>query len=73
MTTTTSKTKDLIITSIELINDTIMFVVENEYTAKTLLKRNPRAVVQKGSEDDERYAVIYKVTDCNLINAVKRG
>ena len=73
MTITTSKTKEVTISSVELLDDTIMFIAENEYSAKALLKRNPRAQVQKGNEDDERFALIYKVTDCNLINAVKRG
>lgn len=49
-----------------------MFIT-TEATAKKLLKRNPRARVVKGSAEDDRFAVIYAVNDCNLINGVKRG
>ena len=68
----TTTTKPLIaISSVEMIdNETVMFIVDNEYTAKALIKKNPNAAVQKG--DDDRYAVIYRVSDCNLMNAVKR-
>jgi hypothetical protein len=60
------------IESIELLGDNIMFITD-EATAKRLLKRNPRASITKGSDEDDRFAVIYKVSDCNLMNAVKKA
>ena len=56
----------------EVINDTVMFITD-ELTAKKLLKRNPRAMVVKGRVEDERFALVYHINDCNLINGVKRA
>lgn len=70
--TTTTPAKQEQIESIEVMDDTVMFIT-NESTAKKLLKRNPRARVIKGSAEDDRYAVIYSTTDVNLINGVKRA
>ena len=69
MTTSTKRNKTDII-SIEVINDNVMFIVNDEYTAKALLKKNAQAQVQKG--EDDQYAVIYKADMCNLMNAVRR-
>ena len=55
----------------EVINDTVMFITD-ELTAKKLLKRNPRAKVIKGQNDDERFALVYHINDCNLMNGVKK-
>ena len=63
------------IESIEFLNDeTILFVVNGEATAKQCLKRNPRAAVQHDSDaDDERYGLVYRLADCNLLNAIRRA
>ena len=73
MTTTSSQTTTADIESIEVIGNTVLFIVNSEATAKKLLKRNPRARVTKGGPDDERYGLVYNLADCNLINGVKRG
>ena len=60
------------IESIELLNnDTVLFITEDEATAKQCLKKNPRASVTKS--DDERYGLAYKLTDTNMMNAIKRA
>jgi hypothetical protein len=70
MTTTAKKT--ISIDSIEALNkDSIMFVCDNEYSAKAALKRNPYAQVQHG--DDGRIALIYAMAQTNLLNAIKRA
>ena len=71
MTTTPAQATE--IESIEVINGEQVLFVTNEVTAKKLLKRNPRARVVKGNETDDRFAVICKVTDCNLMSGVKTG
>ena len=75
MTTTSNQTATAAaeIESIEVIGNTVLFIVNTEATAKKLLKRNPRARVTKGSAEDERYGLVYSLADCNLINGVKRG
>ena len=51
-----------------------MFIINDEKTAKQVLKKNPRCQVQQHTDGDvQRYALIYKTTECNLLNAVKRG
>jgi predicted AlkP superfamily pyrophosphatase or phosphodiesterase len=66
-------TKTITIDSIEQLNaDSILFVCSDEYTAKALLKRNPRASVQR-SPDTDAIGLVYSLTDCNLLNAVKRA
>ena len=67
-----TKTTPVKIESIEVINDTVMFIAD-ELTAKKLLQRNARARVVKGNPDDDRFAVIYALADCNLLNGVKRA
>lgn len=60
------------IESIDYLNtDTILVVVEDEHAAKQCLKRNPRAQVQKA--EDDRYGLVYRVDDINLINAIRRA
>lgn len=60
------------IESIELLNETaVLFITTDEVTAKKLLKRNPKAQVTKA--DDDRYGLVYKIEDTNLMNAVKRS
>lgn len=75
MTTTSNQitTAAAEIESIEVIGNTVLFIVNTEASAKKLLKRNPRARVTKGSAEDERYGLVYSLADCNLINGVKRG
>ena len=71
-TSTTAKPNKNKVETIEVIEDNVMFIT-NEATAKELLKRNPRAVVTKGEEGDDRFAVVYRLSECNLINGVKRA
>ena len=75
MTTTSNQitTAAAEIESIEVIGNTVLFIVNTEASAKKLLKRNTRARVTKGSAEDERYGLVYSLADCNLINGVKRG
>lgn len=62
------------IESIEFINDMVVMVVCcDEKAAKAVLKRNPRAIVQRGHSDDERVALLYNIHETNLINAVRRA
>ena len=66
------KSAEVCIETIESLgNGTIMFICD-EVTAKNLLRRNPRASVTKGNEHDDRYAVVYREEDCNLLMAVRR-
>lgn len=58
--------------SIEVIENSVLIIVNTEAAAKKLLKRNPRAQVTKCVEDG-RYALVYNLSDCNLFNGVKRG
>jgi hypothetical protein len=70
MTTATKKTVS--IDSIEALNkDSIMFICDDEYTAKAALKRNPYAQVQHGT--DGRIALVYAIAQTNLLNAIKRA
>jgi hypothetical protein len=51
-----------------------MFVCNDEITAKQYLKRNPRAqVIRDENNGDDRIALLYKLADTNLLNAVRRA
>ena len=65
------KSQEVMIESIETIGDNIMFICD-QHTAKNLIRRNPRASVTKGNEEDDIYAVVYKKEDCNLLMAVRK-
>lgn len=67
---TTNPSKE--IETIEVIGDTVM-IITNESTAKKLLKRNPRAHVVKGNESDDRFALTYNLSDCNLLLGIKKA
>ena len=60
------------IESIEVMHDgNILFVVTDEEMAKRCLKKNPRSRVTKSSDD--RYGLVYRESDINLMNAIKRA
>ena len=60
------------IESIELLTpETVMVICTTEKQAKQCLKRNPSCTVERG-DDGERTALIYNLTQTNLINAIKR-
>ena len=71
--TTSTFNKTVVIESIEFLSDTtILIVVGNEYSAKKVLKRNPRAQVQRDpSGIDERIGLVYNLNEIDLIRAVK--
>ena len=52
-------------------NETVLVIIDDEETAKGSLKKNPRAAVNKS--EDERYGLVYRAVDCNLMNAIKRA
>lgn len=54
-------------------DDQVMFVCDDESVARKLLKRNPRAKVIPGEDGDTRVAVVYLLSETNLINAVRRA
>lgn len=70
----TSSNQQAAIDSIERITaDTVMFVCDDESVAKKLLKRNPRArVIASEESSDHRVALVYAVSETNLINAIRR-
>ncbi len=68
---TTSTLFNQEIESIEIIGDNVMFIT-TEDIAKRLLKRNPRASITKGNKENDRYAVIYSINECNLLMAVRK-
>ena len=70
--TSTKKPDKNKVESIETVGENVLFIT-NEATAKELLKRNPRAVVTKSAEDEDRFAGVYRLSECNLINGVKRA
>ena len=53
-----------------LTDDTVLVICEDEDTAKTLLKRNPRATVE--SSEDGRYGLVYNIDDTNLMLAIRK-
>ena len=63
------------IESIEQVTEeAVIVIVNDEQTAKDVLKKNARCQVEKQTDGDEdRYALIYNIKDCNLLNAIKRG
>ena len=66
-------TKTITIDSIEQLSDeAVLFVCSDEYTAKALLKRNPRASVER-SPDSDAVGLVYSLADTNLLNAVRRA
>tara|TARA_E500000178_G_C16318383_1_gene443621 strand:+ start:235 stop:420 length:186 start_codon:yes stop_codon:yes gene_type:complete len=60
------------IESIEVMHDgNVLIVVTDEEMAKRCLKKNPRSRVTKSSDD--RYGLVYRESDINLMNAIKRA
>ena len=60
------------IESIEVMHDgNVLIVVTDEEMAKRCLKKNPRSRVTKSSDD--RYGLVYRESDSNLMNAIKRA
>ena len=59
------------IESIEMLsNDSVLVITDDQDTAKQLLKKNPRAQVQQS--EDERFGLVYSLSEINLMNAIKR-
>ena len=60
------------IESIEVMHggNVLIFVTDGEM-AKRCLKKNPRSQVIKSSDD--HYGLVYKESDFNLMNAIKRA
>ena len=66
-------TEPFSITSIEMIKDDVVLVVcANERTARDVLKKNPRAQVQR-SDHDDAIGLLYNIESTNLIGAIKRA
>ena len=60
------------IESIEVMHDgNVLIVVTDEEMAQRCLKKNPRSRVTKSSDD--RYGLVYRESDINLMNAIKRA
>ena len=60
------------IESIEVMHDgNVLIVVTDEEMAKRCLKKNPRSRVTKSSDD--RNGLVYRESDINLMNAIKRA
>ena len=60
------------IESIEVMHDgNVLIVVTDEEMAKRCLKKNPRSRVTKSSNDS--YGLVYRESDVNLMNAIKRA
>ena len=60
------------IESIQVMHDgNVLIVVTDEEMAKRCLKKNPRSRVTKSSDD--RYGLVYRESDVNLMNAIKRA
>ena len=60
------------IESIEVMHDgNVLIVITDEEMAKRCLKKNPRSRVTKSSDD--RYGLVYRESDSNLMNAIKRA
>ena len=60
------------IESIEVMHDgNVLIVVTDEEMAKRCLKKNPRSRVTKSSDDC--YGLVYRGSDINLMNAIKRA
>ena len=60
------------IESIEVMHDgNVLIVVTDKEMAKRCLKKNPRSRVTKSSDD--RYGLVYRESDINLMNAIKRA
>ena len=49
----------------------VLIVVTDEEMAKRCHKKNPRSRVTKSSDD--RYGLVYRESDVNLMNAIKRA
>ena len=49
----------------------VLIVVTDEEMAKRCLKKNPRSRVTKSSNDS--YGLVYRESDVNLMNAIKRA
>lgn len=59
------------IESISHLNDEqILVICGDEETAKTIIKRNPCATVEKS--EDGRFGLVYNVEDTNLSLAIRR-
>jgi hypothetical protein len=65
--------KQVTIESIEFLNtDTIIVVVSDDFSARFLVERNPRCVLQRDpSGVDKRVGLVYSKDDCDLIRAIK--
>ena len=60
------------IESIEVMHDgNVLIVITDEEMAKRCLKKNLRSRVTKSSDD--RYGLVYRESDINLMNAIKRA
>ena len=66
------KSSEVCIETIEAIDENNIMFICDAHTAKNLLRRNPKASVTKGNEIDDRYAVVYRKEDCNLLMAVRK-
>jgi hypothetical protein len=72
MNTSTAR-KQVSIESIEYLNnDTLIIVVSDDFSARFLVERNPRCVLQRDpSNVDKRVGLVYSSDDCDLIRAIK--
>lgn len=70
ITQSTKKNQELNIESITTDDSHLFIIVKDEFSAKKFLMRNSACVSK--SDGEGRFILVYNLTECNLLNILKR-